>query len=102
MRLPVKVAGSRMVEARDVAGALSEVLFRYELKGNITFINSWYGVVSFAAPGIAPDQPLDAQPGPPNQSVPLNGFLGVMGAGWIVAARRRQVRGEHLLVKLDQ
>ena len=86
MRLPLKVAGSHLVEAWDVAGAWTEVLFRYELKGYITFINSWYGVVSFTAPGIAPDQPLDAQPGSPDQSVPLNGFLGVMGAGGKIAA----------------
>src|SRR6185437_6327014 len=57
------------------------------------------GIVTAAAPGVAAQQALRRQIHAADQSVPLQSFDGIGGAGGLVAAARRQQRRDEPLIE---
>ncbi len=62
----------------------------------------WYRVVASTSQGTAPGQALKAKPRPFKQAIFLDGVSGVLGARGCVIARGQHVRGDRLMVNIQQ
>ncbi len=70
--------------------------------GGLLFFTRRYGVVSSFAKRLASHQSPDRQPRPLDQSVNLQGFDSVMGAGRLKAAAIRKQGGDKFLINPDK
>ena len=61
-----------------------------------------HGIVAGAAPGVAAEDTLEGKPETFEGTVLAEGFKGVLGTGWSVAAGRGSERGDAQLVELYQ
>lgn len=70
--------------------------------GRLLFLTRRYGVVSSFAERLASHQSPDCQQRPLEQSVNLQGFNSVMGAGRLKAAAIRKQGGDKFLINPDK